>query len=309
MSPCNGLKLRYIFIIELYFILISIKSISCQEFIDLKKLSSSDTYFVILDIGLFLYDFNTFNSTLIHEFNENEYRGAKKIILTELYSKFKAYIFCSVNEHLFLYNEYTYKLLYYKINEIINFNLSNADYYNILPYKIENNNISFIIAYNNDTTNLFFYFYNLNINELALKEPKIIQFNDMNIQNKMIKCEINYFSTFIICFYHSKDNSQNLFQNTIFIINDMNLSIKQTSEIPFDRTLNEINQIKLAKSFNDKFFICILNKDIPSCFINENSLEFKEMDCIYPDKDPWSINIKFFILMKLMNSCIYQEVG
>ena len=104
MFSCNGLKLRYIFIIELYFILTSIKSISCQEFIELKKLSFIYSYFVILDIGLFLYDFNTFNSTLIHEFNENEYRGAKKIILTELYSKFKAYIFCSVNEHLFLYN-------------------------------------------------------------------------------------------------------------------------------------------------------------------------------------------------------------
>ena len=103
MSPCNGLKLRYIFIIELYFILISIKSISCQEFIDLKKLSSSDTYFVILDIGLFLYDFNTFNSTLIHEFNENEYRRSKKIILTELYSKFKAYIFFAQLMSIYFY--------------------------------------------------------------------------------------------------------------------------------------------------------------------------------------------------------------
>ena len=129
---------------------------------------------------------------------------------------------------------------------------------------------------------------------MVLKEPKVIQFNDMNIQNKMIKCEINYFSTFIICFYHSKDNLQNLFQNTIFIINDMNLSIKQTSEIPFDRTLNEINQIKLAKSFNDKFFICILNKDIPSCFINENSIEFKEINCIYPNDDAWSSEYKVF---------------
>jgi hypothetical protein len=63
-----------------------------------------------------------------------------------------------------------------------------------MPYKIENNNISFIIAFNSETTNLFFYYYNFDLNE-ELNEPKEIIFNDMNIQNKMIRCQINSYFT------------------------------------------------------------------------------------------------------------------
>ena len=50
----------------------------------------------------------------------------------------------------------------YKINEINSFG---DNYYNIMPYKMENNNINFIISFNNDTANLLFYYYNFNLNE------------------------------------------------------------------------------------------------------------------------------------------------
>ena len=74
-----------------------------------------------------------------------------------------------------------------------------------MPYKIENNNISFIMAFNNDTTNLVFYYYNFDLNK-GINEPKKKIFNDMNIQNKKIRCQINSNSTFIICFYYSQNN-------------------------------------------------------------------------------------------------------
>jgi len=54
-----------------------------------------------------------------------------------------------------LFNEHTYKVLNYKINEIVPYK---NYYYNIMPYKFISNNISFIIAFNNDTTNLLFNF-------------------------------------------------------------------------------------------------------------------------------------------------------
>ena len=210
----NRAKLKNVIIIEIYYILILIKVSFAGEFIDLKKLSSSDSYFIILDTGLYVYDFqNTPDCCLIHQFNISEYSGGSinNITLSELYYTYKAYIFCLVNEFLFIYNEYTNKLYNYKINEIVNFN--DDDYYNIIPYKIENNKISFIIAYNNDTTNLFFYFYNFNSNESIIKSKEII-FKDMNIQNKMVRCQINSFSTFIICLYYSKDNGQNYLNST-----------------------------------------------------------------------------------------------
>ena len=99
-----------------------------------------------------------------------------------------------------------------------------------MPYKIENNNISFIIAYNNDTTNLFFYFYNFNSNKNIIKSKEII-FKDMNIQNKMVRYQINSFSTFIICLYYSKYNGQNYLNSTKFNIKDMNLIKEPTSNI------------------------------------------------------------------------------
>ena len=292
MLSFNGINLKNIFKKEFYIIIILIKVTFAGEFIDLKKLYSCDSYFVVLDTGLYLYDFNNFECSFIHQFNQIEYRidSNNNIILVELFYTYKAYIFCLVNEFLFIYNEYTYKLLNYSIKEIINF--KDDDYYNIMPYKIENNNIYFIIAYNNDTTNLFFYFYHFNLN-IGLIEPKIILFIDMNIQNKMIRCQINSYLTFIICFYHSKDNDENYLTKTIFDIEEMNL---KRIEISNYIRVDGINQIKLAKSYNDKFFFCFSNlQKVPSCFINNfnnSSNEFKEINCKYGTS--WSPNYKVF---------------
>ena len=218
----NEYRLRNIIILELYYIIISIRFIFAGEFIDMKKLSSFNSYFVILDTGLYLYDFNSFDLALIYQF-QNEYKDTNnKIKLTELYYRYRAYIFCLVNEYLFIFNEYTYKVLNYQIKEIANFN--DDDYYNIMSYKIENNNISFIIAFNNDTNKLYFYSYNFDIND-GINEPNIKIFDDMDIQDKMIRCQINLNSTFIICFFYAEINENKLYF-AIFSVKDNKL-IKQ----------------------------------------------------------------------------------
>ena len=79
---------KNIIIIELYFMLILIKTVSADTFIDIKKLSFNNDYFVILDTGLYLYDSNIEHCALIHQFNEEEYKKNdvnNKINLTELY--------------------------------------------------------------------------------------------------------------------------------------------------------------------------------------------------------------------------------
>ena len=144
-----------------------------------------------------------------------------------------------------------------------------------MPYKIENNNISFIITVNKETTNLFFYFYNFNISE-GINEPKKILFDDMNIQNKMIKCQINTYTTFIICFYHSIVNSKNYLNITIFNIKDFNLIRDKTT----NKEVIEIKQIKLARSYNDKFFVCFLYNRTAECLINKQLYEFSEIGCL-----------------------------
>ena len=165
----------------------------------MKQLTLSDSsYFVILDTGLYLYELSDLKFFKIFEF-DNELKETKKTInIAELYNGYNAYIFCLVNEYLFIFNEYTKNIYYRKINEIeefINY------YYNILPYKAENKNISFLIVFNNDTNNLYFYFYNFKVDE-DINKPILIKFSEMNIQNKMIRCQTNSNSIFIICFYY-----------------------------------------------------------------------------------------------------------
>ena len=121
--------------------------------------------------------------------------------IEELYDEKKHIYFVQLMINLFTLNEYTYKMFNYKINEISHFNIY---YYDILPYKIENYNISFIIDHNKDVNELIFYFYNFDINEGINKPKKIINenyyINDINIQNKIVRYQINYSPTFIICF-------------------------------------------------------------------------------------------------------------
>ena len=70
MSSFN--ELVKIIILDLYYILILIKSSFSIEFLGIKKLSSYDSYFVILDYGLFLYDLNNQDCSLLYKFEDNE---------------------------------------------------------------------------------------------------------------------------------------------------------------------------------------------------------------------------------------------
>ena len=70
MSSYN--ELVKIIILDLYYILILIKSSFSIKFLGIKRLSSYDSYFVILDYGLFLYDFNNQDCSLLYKFEDNE---------------------------------------------------------------------------------------------------------------------------------------------------------------------------------------------------------------------------------------------
>ena len=203
MKIFNEINFKDINLIYLLYILISSKGIFCVSLIDMKKLSAYDSYFVVLDTGLYLYNFNTYNYALISDFTNTTITvNTNSLNITELYDENNAYIFWLVKPYLFIFDENTNKTINY--SEHIP-NLSNG-YYTILPYKKQNNNISFIIAFNNVNNKLIFNYYNTNLIG-ELNEPKEIEINNMNIQDKMIRCQINSYLSFIKCFYYSKDNS------------------------------------------------------------------------------------------------------
>ena len=103
----------------------------------------------------------------------------------------------------------------------------------------------------------------------------------------MIRCQTNSNSTFIICFYYSKDNDKNYLRTTIFNIKDKNLIKNKTYNV-FNNS-NVIKQIKIAMSYNDNFFLCFSNNKNPVCLVNNYLYEFEKITC---DHGEWNINYK-----------------
>ena len=176
----------------------------------------------------------------------------------------------------------------------------------MMPYKIENSYLGFIVVLNKDIDKLFFYFYNFSIKE-GINVQKAIPFMGMNIQNKMIRCQINSDFTFFICFYYSKINNENVFSSTMFYINNMNLIKGNTTSI--DKSLSAIKQIKIATSFDDNYFVCYENNSIPTCFINDDLYNFKEIGCKNGEK--WSPEYRVLFFIKSfkfsINSSLFTE--
>ena len=137
---------RYIILLY-YFCSFLIKSTYSNIFIDIKKLNLYDSYFVVLDSGFYLYNFKTLDCSFILGFNSTVYRdsGDNKIILDELHNEKDSLILCLVNQFLFIFNEKYNKTFSYKIEDNV-FPDNTNFYYNLLPYKIKGQKISFIIV-------------------------------------------------------------------------------------------------------------------------------------------------------------------
>ena len=54
--------------------------------------------------------------------------------------------------------------------------------------------------------------------------------------------------------------------------------------------MKEINEIKVAVSYNDNFFVCLLNPSTPICLINDNVYDFQEINCKHNEN--WSPKYK-----------------
>ena len=271
------LNFRNLIIIYLYYILLSIKNVLGDKFIDINKLSVTDTYFVVLDSGLYLYDFNTLDCSLILNFNSSVYRSPDdKVILNEINYYYNSYILCLVNEYLFIFNENNNKTISYQIND---FNPLNYKYYDLLPYKFEHNNLSLIfVCHNNEHSKLIFYYYNFNLKD-DMNEPMEISFENFIVKNNKISCQINSYLSIIKCFYHEIIESKKYISTASFLIKDMNITYDGVSNFETNNSA-KINQLKSTKSYNNKFFICFSEDKHPVCCINNYSTnEISKINC------------------------------
>ena len=106
----NDSKFTNKIVLYLFLIFLSVKVVSSGLFIDIKKLSTSDKYFVVLDTGLYLYNFYNYVCSLIRQFSKLKGNN-DRIIIDNLNDEKNSYILCLVNQYLFIFNEYNNKTI------------------------------------------------------------------------------------------------------------------------------------------------------------------------------------------------------
>lgn len=274
-----------------HLIFLLILSVKCKDmFRDIKKLSLYDNYFVVLSSGLYLYDFNFLNCSMIYKFDNSFYKDTStSIIITEIKGEGNSFILCLVDKYLFIFNPKNNETNTYILNDV---DIVNSQYHNLLSYNIINNFLRFIIvSYKNPK--LYFYYYNLHIKNNIIKVNEK-SFNIGSINKLQLNCQINFYLSYINCFYCLKSNLK-LLLSTKFVIEDINIIMEQTNNYTL---ADSANVIRSASSINNKFFVCIssgTNKTM-ICYINDFTLNnFEKLNCKFGKG--FNENYKIFILM------------
>ena len=242
------------------------------------KYLPSGEYFVIMNKGIYIYNNDFYNSTQIYNFDSNEiiYNSDdnRKTVLSEFNITTNYYI-------LFLYKENIYLFNFNKtdISKIGSIERTNNYYYNLIPYKLINNCLYYIIIYINQNEekchihdyplyklNFFHYKICFNENTENKYENKLINNNDFYIfeKNFIIGCEsfisnlifsCNIFNQeYIICFYTSS-NSEKLIASKFNINNNLE---KDSYNKEYDFS-HEINGIKSSLSSETNYILVGIN--------------------------------------------------
>ena len=192
--------------------------------------------------------------------------------------------FVVLNDGFYIYNFKFFNCTKFNSDISNYYSFNNAaifqnNYLDIIPCEINNNYTYFVIvSLNNDESNIKFdYYYFVYNNNKIYKSNKISLFN-MNVKNNIINCQINSDLSYIYCFYYNNINNKNYIYTTIFSIENSNINIKET----FEKEVNHIIKgIKSVVSFNNKFFICIINiNNKLNCYINDCSKsQFEKVKC------------------------------
>ena len=239
--------------------------VKCEDiFKGIKKLSLNDNYFVALNTGLYLYNYNLLNRALITSFNSSVYKNDNDIIIIKelIYNNY-FYVICLVNKYLFLFNEKNNITNSFLIDED---DIIPSNYYDLLPYKVINNLIQFFISLNKSSSITLFYFI---ISLETSKMEKSNQFNnEINVINKLVRCLINNNKSQIYCFYIERINNINYLQLMLkWLSNDIKMLHSQIFTVytlmgktytNLTSSDKEINELKVVLSSNNKFFITIL---------------------------------------------------
>ena len=265
----------YDFYIMLLFIFISnfFIPIICS-FLDLKKISENEDYFVLLDNGLYIYNFENSKCHNIKELdssqllnnNENNFISISNIYKNEEETKIAALI----NQHLYVYS---YNDSYTKVEILDIESLVNNDQ-TIFPFNFRIENFQLIInLIKYEKKNLLmkhfvrsFDFGNyLFINN---NEPKIVKYDD-DYTNKPI-CQFDDFNSLIKCVYvHAGNTYLNFFK----IQKSEDCYKNVDDEISIEKKLLSDYKMITLTFCQNKDFVCFSRNNEIRCYFKKKSEE------------------------------------
>ena len=241
-----------------------------QYFPKLKQLPSGK-YLVIMNKGIYIYNYNfTYEKTLL-EFKSSEIIYSEdennKTSLAEYNYNNTVYILYLVKTYLFLFD--------YQKTKIYKKNLKNyisGSFFNVIPYLLENNNLHFIIVSSKlklercDFASYYYLYYLIfyhfyieiksNDYSLKIKDSKEYKVNygcNSYITSLIFNCQILASKNYLICLYLTENNKK--IDITIFDINSNYKIIKDL--IYSNKYINKIMQIKTSLSTStNNLFIC-----------------------------------------------------
>ena len=184
----------------LYFIIIELNifSLITGSFQGIEKISDNDNFLVVLDNGLYIYDFENSKCEKVKDIDQSEFKGIDEnnpIIISKNYNSVskELKIAILINQHLYIY-EYNNKTInYIKVESISNENI-NPFYIEIDSYKLK---IKLI-----ELKSSKYYIKSFDFeNYLSIKnsEPTKNSYED-NYSNKL-QCQADTYNSLIKCIY------------------------------------------------------------------------------------------------------------
>ena len=131
-----------------------------NKLLNIQRISSSGEYFVILDNGIYIYDYNITQCLKFHSFSNN---NNDKASISEFISNDKNYIAFLINYYLYIYNSSNYEISYFYLKDLPE---DKYESYDVILYDVQDNNFFFIISLIQSnllsTKNIKYLYYKIN---------------------------------------------------------------------------------------------------------------------------------------------------
>ena len=241
------------------------------SFLDIEKISDNGDYFVVLDSGLYIYNFEKKNCKFIRDisesnFDENNEHNTIIISKNEESETKEIKITVLINEHLYVYtHDESNKNVEYILLESLKDNAHNIYPFNV---QIDNNKLTiYLIKYERHNINRYYFiksFYFSNYLQIQKNEPNEKKYNDFYV-NKPI-CQFDKYEIKIKCLYFQNNNDAQSSNYQFLTMNGYysNRGNKIENE--------ELENSKITITFSQSItFFCSSNNVETKCYYKQTS--------------------------------------